>query len=206
MERVNQTEAIKYLKSGKTVIFPTETCYGLGCDATNQSAVDRIFQIKGRRQDKPLLIVVPNVEMAKEYLEWTLLLEELAIKHWPGALTIVGKYPPSAPPLIRGGNGGVLANGVVAQDSTVAVRVTANQLLKNLSEQLGRPVVATSANISDAGEIYDSKELIKMYENREFQPDAIIDAGILPKNPPSTIISIVGGELKVLRQGAVIVK
>ena len=103
MERVNQTEAIKYLKSGKTVIFPTETCYGLGCDATNQSAVDRIFQIKGRRQDKPLLIVVPNVEMAKEYLEWTLLLEELAIKHWPGALTIVGKYPPSAPPLLRGG-------------------------------------------------------------------------------------------------------
>lgn len=213
MRIISQIEAVDYLQAGKIIIFPTETCYGLGCDATNQSAVDRIFQIKDRRPDKPLLIVVPNIEMAKERLEWNDLLDSLAKKYWNnfsvGPLTVVGKvkiakeYPPLVPPLNKGGKWGVLAKGVVAQDETVAVRVTNAEIPKYLSEQLGKPIVATSANISDAGEIYDSRELIKMYEDREFQPDAIIDAGVLPKNPPSTIVSVVDGELKVLRQGAV---
>jgi len=198
MNIVEKEEAINYLKSGKVIIFPTETSYGLGCDATNQEAVDRIFKIKGRRGDKPLLVVVPTVEMAKEYLEWNDLLEEIAIKHWPGAVTVVGHTP-----LIKGGRGGMLANGVVGQDNTVAVRVTNAEIPKYLSEQLGRPVVATSANLADTGDVYDSVELIKMYENREFQPDAIIDLGILPANPPTTIVSVVGGELKMLRQGEV---
>jgi len=91
MKVISTKEAIKYLKNGKTIIFPTETSYGLGCDATNQEAVDKIFKIKGRRGDKPLLVVVPTVEMAREWLEWTPLVEKLAEKYWPGALTIVSK-------------------------------------------------------------------------------------------------------------------
>ena len=207
MNIVNKDQALEYLKTGKTVVFPTETSYGLGCDATNQEAVDEVFKIKGRKADKPLLVVVPTVEMAREYLEWNDLLEKLS-KLWPGALTVVGEYqhPPLTPHLLKGGKarqgqGGILANGVVSQENTVAVRVTSAEIPKYLSEKLGRPVVATSANISDTGDVYDSAELIKIYAGQEFQPDAIIDAGILPPNPPTTIVSVVGGEMKVLRQG-----
>ena len=194
MNVVNKNEALDYLQRGKTIIFPTETSYGLRCDATNQEAVDKIFKIKGRRGDKPLLVVVPSVEMAKMYLEWSPLLEELSNKYWPGALTMVGKLKVNLRPELRSRESkklkvGELANGVMGQDGTVAVRVTNAEIAKYLSEQLGRPVVATSANLADAGDVYDSQELIKMYKGREFQPDAIIDAGVLPKNPPTTIVS-----------------
>jgi len=196
---VNKIEAVEYIKSGKTVVFPTETSYGLGCDATNQSAVDNIFKIKGRRNDKPLLVVVPTVEMAKEYLEWNELLEKLSLKYWPGAVTVVGKFKRFKDLKIE------LASGVVGSDGTVAVRVTNADIPKYLSEELGRPVVATSANLADVGDVYDPANIIKMYEGREYQPDVIIDNGILAQNPPTTIVSVVSGELKVLRQGVVIV-
>ena len=74
----NIASLVSDIRLGKTVVFPTETSYGLGCDATNQAAVDQIFKIKGRRSDKPLLVVVPNIEMAKQYLVWNDLLEKIA--------------------------------------------------------------------------------------------------------------------------------
>ena len=419
-KKINQI--IDLVKSGKVVIFPTETSYGLGCDATNQSAVDKIFAIKGRVGDKPLLVVVPDIKMAKKYLKWNTTLDNLAQKYWPGALTMVGEYdvraplsisplaggegdgetraplsisslaggegdgetraPLLAPPLSEGGNGnaartclsgcgngnapslckkgragvgfrlaaffrtkslrqslrkdqtkaekilwnglrdkklgglkfrqqhgigpyiadfyqsdskiivevdgdihfsdeknalkdnrrkefleqngyqilrynnvdvfnnlsgvlddiyylcnkrlrdpllisplkggeseltasdptlafpflqreGKLANGVVAPDGTVAVRVSADSFLQSLTKKLGCPLVATSANLAGAGEIYDSQELIKIFENADNAPDAIVDAGILPKNLPSTIVSVVGNTINILRQGEV---
>ncbi|KKQ27981.1 MAG: Bifunctional N5-glutamine S-adenosyl-L-methionine-dependent methyltransferase/tRNA (M7G46) methyltransferase [Candidatus Magasanikbacteria bacterium GW2011_GWC2_37_14] len=227
MNIIEKEKALDYLRSGKIIIFPTETSYGLGCDATNQQAVDKIFKIKGRRGDKPLLVIVPTIEMAKEYLEWNDLLEKIATKYWftrrspseggPGPLTVVGMslrgsrfasadeaIPMGSPhPLLRGVRDDRLASGVVSKDKTIAVRVTNAEIPKYLSEQLGRPVVATSANLADLGDVYSGEELIKMYEGREIQPDAIINAGILPSNPPTTIVSVVGGELKVLRQGEV---
>ena len=82
-------EAAVMLKKGKILVFPTETSYGLGCDATNQSAVDKIFKIKERSADKPLMMVVPEVEMAKKYLAWNSLVDRVAIKYWPGPVTVV---------------------------------------------------------------------------------------------------------------------
>jgi len=96
----NLAQIVVELLNGKTVVFPTETSYGLGCDATNQEAVDRIFKIKERRGDKPLLVVVPTVAMAKKYLVWNNLLEKIASKYWPGAVTVVGSY--STPPFKEG--------------------------------------------------------------------------------------------------------
>jgi len=200
MDVVNQFQALEYLQAGKTVIFPTETSYGLGCDATNQTAVNKIFKIKNRRLDKPLLMVVSTIEMVKEYLEWTQLFQNLADKYWPGPLTVVGrlKFQNSI-------KSKILASGVVTQNGTVAVRVTNAEVPKYLSEKLGRPIVATSANIANAGDVYDSAELIKMYAGHESQPDIIITAGVLPSNLPSTIVSVIEGELKILRQGSLII-
>lgn len=218
-------EAVEFLKEGKTLVFPTETSYGLGCDATNQEAVDKIFKIKGRRSDKPLLVVVPSVEMAKKYLFWNDLLQGLADKYWPGPLTIVGEYNKG-----RVSNDATrhdsaesktLAMGVVAADNTIAVRVTDFPLTKFLSEKLGRPLVATSANLADAGNIYDIKKIKEIFSekpasrptaqpfgtaapsNSAGRPDIIIDGGDLPQNPSTTIVSVINNNLTILRQGQI---
>ncbi|HSR89601.1 MAG TPA: L-threonylcarbamoyladenylate synthase [Candidatus Udaeobacter sp.] len=189
----NLSEAVEALQSGQTIVFPTETSYGLGCDAANQEAVDKIFKIKQRKSDKPLLVVVPNVTMAKKYLVWNDLLENLASKFWPGALTIVGEYNKKED----------LASGVVAADNTIAVRVTDFLLTKFLSEKLGRPLVATSANLADAGNIYDAKQTLAVFSDKIEKPDIILDTGELPINPPTTIVSVVDNNLQILRQGQI---
>lgn len=182
--------------NGKTIVFPTETSYGLGCDATNQESVNNIFEIKGRSDDKPLLIVVPSVEEAKKYLVWNEALEELATKFWPGALTIVGEH--------KVGSG--LVPGVVGKDGTVAVRVTKHALLKSITEKTGKPLVATSANLAGEPSLYDGEEIGAVFEARTAQPDIVLNYGILPSNPATTLVSVVGGVVKVLRQGSVVIE
>jgi tRNA A37 threonylcarbamoyladenosine synthetase subunit TsaC/SUA5/YrdC len=122
---------------------------------------------------------------------WNNLLDDLSKKYWPGPLTIVGEY-------IGEEN---LAKGVVAADNTIAVRVTNFSLTKYLSEKLCRPLVATSANIADMGDVYDSKQFESVFSSKEAKPDMIIDGGELPRNAPTTIVSVVGNNLKILRQG-----
>lgn len=206
IKKENLDEAVELLKKGKVLIFPTETSYGLGCDAVSQSAVDRIFEIKLRQRGKPLLVVVGSVEMAKRYLVWNDLLDELARKYWPGPLTIVGEYRrPNNELRIMNSE---LAYGVVSEGGTVAMRVTNHPIIKKLSEDLGHPIVATSANIAGGGDIYSVREIKKVFARpakavarSAIKPDAIFDGGDLPVRPPTTVASVVGGKLEILRQG-----
>ncbi|NCO04526.1 MAG: translation factor Sua5, partial [Candidatus Magasanikbacteria bacterium] len=70
-QQVVVSDIVQQLKEGTVIVYPTETCYGLGCDATNQDAVDNIFQIKKRQREKTLLVVFPNIDMIKIYVSWT---------------------------------------------------------------------------------------------------------------------------------------
>lgn len=193
----NLAQIVFEIQSGKTVIFPTETSYGLGCDATNQEAVNKIFKIKGRSNDKPLLVVVPNVEMAKKYLVWNETLKKIAAIYWPGPVTVVGEVKSNQT------TDNNLATGVISKDNTIAIRVTADPFLQSITEKLGQPLVATSANIADAGDIYRASDILTMFEKRKEQPDIVLDYGQLPKRPPTTIVSVVENEIKILRQGEV---
>lgn len=195
LSKENLVDVVGALRAGEIIVFPSETTYGLGCDATNQEAVEKIFKIKMRRTDKTFLVVVPTIEMAKEYLEWNELLQKISEKYWPGALTVVGRA-----------REGFFVDGIVADDGTMAVRVTADPWINELSAQLGKPIVATSANLADGGEIYGVSEIKKVFQDKEFQPDIIVDAGILHKNLPTTIISVVDNKLKILRQGEIVVE
>lgn len=205
LKECNLAQLVVEVLDGQTIVFPTETSCGLGCDATNQTAVDKIFKIKGRDYRKPLLVVVPSVAMAKKYLVWNELLEQIAEKYWPpyakvsegkpGAVTVVGKYA----------GGGGLAHGVVSKDNTLALRVTAYPLLKSITEKIQRPMVATSANIAGAGEVYSAREIAEIFQNKKFQPDIILDYGELPRVLPTTLVSVVGDKLKILRQGEIYV-
>src|SRR3989339_34316 len=194
-------QVIESLKAGSVIVYPTETCYGLGGDATNPEVVEKMYKIKQRREEKPFLVIVPTVEMAMEYLEWGPQLDEIASKYWPGALTVVGESK------VRKVQKSVksLCAGVVAPDGTIALRVTAHPVAAALAQALGGPLISTSANISGREPSYSAEEVIKMFTNQPDQPDILLDYGVLPENLPTTIVRVVDGEVRVLRQGGVII-
>lgn len=187
---------IQQLLAGKTFVYPTETCYGLGCDATNQSAVDAIFQIKHRQKDKPVLVLMADIAMAMEYVEWNETIQSLAETYWPGPLTIVA-MPRDVSQFAR---------GIAGPLGMVAFRVTSHPLAQSLVCALGRPLVSTSANIAAQESPYDIADVLSMFEGQEFQPDSILDSGVLPHEIPSTIVRVNTDEtLDILRQGEIVI-
>lgn len=195
-------EIVLALKKGKILAMPTETSYGLCSDAKNQSAADRIFKIKGRDFNKPLLVVVDSVKIAKKYLVFNSLLSKIANKYWLAqseALTVVGNYKKNI--LCKFFDCGNLAKGVVGANNTLAVRVTNDAFLKEICKKLNSPIIATSANLAGENNIYNFEELQNIFLNQEFAPDILVDGGSLKNNLPSTLVSVIGGDFKILRQG-----
>lgn len=183
------------LRKGKTVVYPTETCYGLGCDATNQDAVHKVFEIKKRQKQKTVLVIASDVSMIMDYVTWNPTLERIAQAYWPGPVTVVTHV--SA--------GGALPEGIVREDNTIAFRVTNHPFAQELSAELGRPIVSTSANVAAEESPYDSDAVQKMFANNAAQPDIFIDGGALPHHAPSTIIRVDNDHIDILRQGEVVV-
>ncbi len=196
-EQLDIASVVQDLIAGQTLVYPTETCYGLGCDATNQSAVDAIFQIKHRQKDKPVLVLMADIAMAMEYIEWNETIQSLADKYWPGPLTIVAMPHDVSQ----------FAQGIAGPLGMVAFRVTSHPLAQALVRELGGPLVSTSANISAEASPYDIADVLRMFEGQEFQPDTILDGGVLPHESPSTIVRVNSDQsLDILRQGEIIIR
>ncbi|HBW74152.1 MAG TPA: threonylcarbamoyl-AMP synthase [Candidatus Magasanikbacteria bacterium] len=193
------TQAVDVLKKGGVTVYPTETAYGLGADATNHRAVERIFKIKGRAHAKSVLLLMKDVAMVKRYA--LVSAEELSLmkKFWPCALTIVLRVKPE----MRS----KLAQGVVAKDGSIAVRVSSNTHAHALVKGLGKPLVSTSANRAGGANTYSvagvKKQLGASLRATSF-PYYIYDAGILPRRKVSTIVRLYKGRVEVLRQGEII--
>ena len=192
---LNIDEIVKELRDGKVIVYPTETTYGLGCDATNKEAVEKVFKIKRRQDNKPVLVVAPFVNMMMNYISWNSKLDEIAMKHWPGPVTVVADLKSHAK----------LPSGVVGEDNTLAFRITKHPIVFEISERLGKPLVSTSANIASLESPYDIESVLQMYQDVDVQPDIIIDAGELPQRSPSTIVRVTEDSISVLRQGEVVI-
>ena len=123
------------LNSGKTLLYPADTIWGLGCDATNQEAVDAIFKLKNRPKNKPLIALVANIDMLTQYVE-TLPnnIAELLKSEHPTTLI----YP----------KGKGLAKGVISENGSVAIRIPKPCFILDLIGAFGKPIVSTSANLS----------------------------------------------------------
>ncbi len=188
-------EAVAVLRAGGVVAFPTETAYGLAADPTNARAVRKIYAIKGRARSKGLPLIAASAAQARRIVKLPRPLVDLVAKHWPGPLTVVASLNPSTRVAYR----------AAAQKGTVAIRVSASSLARSLAEGLGRPITATSANISGAGECYSSSAVRRSFAGRSKarKPDFILDGGRIPKRPPSTIVTMKRGTMTVIRQGAV---
>jgi len=190
---------IQQIQGGASLIFPTETIYGLGAIATNAKAVSALFTIKGRSPEKPPPVIVAN---RQQLLQLVCAIppaaEALITKYWPGALTLIFPARNDLPEIICGKS---TFRG--KEISTIAVRMTSHPLAKKLCEEVGAPLVATSANFSGAtGRAAAPQTLADIPHNFQQLVDVIID-GTAEAGTASTIVDCTVSPACVLRAGAV---
>lgn len=184
--------AVECLQNGGVIIFPTETSYGIGCDATNSEAVARVFKIKGRPEGKGTPLIIPDSQSASNYIEVSSKARELMDKYWPGALNIIGPIASNS-----------LVSDRCSQDNTQSVRVSSHPFCSILAKRFGKPIVASSANISGQDAIYSISEVNKVFSDQQDKPDCVIDGGDLPNLPASTTVKIIGDSVEVVRHGSI---
>ena len=179
-------ECVKALNKGGLAVFPTETVYGIGADAFNENAIISLYNKKQRPYDKPLLMHISSLEMAEEIAILNDTAREL-IKHFaPGPLTLVVKSK------------NVLPTVALSGGDTVGLRFPSNGIFLEISKALGKPIAATSANISGEKSTARAEEL-KSITN---VADVIIDGGECELGLESTIVSLVGERARILRLGS----
>ncbi len=136
--REDINNAVKVLREGGVILYPTDTIWGLGCDATNGEAVKRIFEIKRRSDSKSLIVLVNGITMLERYVS--------SIPPAASAITDVTEKPVTI--IYPGGKN--LAPGVCGEDGSVGMRITSDSFCSELITRFRKPVVSTSANFSDA--------------------------------------------------------
>jgi L-threonylcarbamoyladenylate synthase len=183
-------DAAAAIRAGGLVAMPTETVYGLAADATNDRAVAKIFEAKGRPQFNPLIIHVASAEMAKRYVEAPPLAERLMQEFWPGPLTLVL-------PRRKDSDISLL---VSAGLDTIGVRMPKHDLARALIDAAGRPLAAPSANRS--GTISPTRaEHVR--DGLGDRIDMILDGGPCPVGLESTIVKVEGETATLLRPGGI---
>lgn len=190
-KRETMSEAAEVLRSGGIVAFPTETVYGLGAIANNQEAVDRVFQVKGRPQDNPLIVHVDRPETVKRFVDIDASVQVLIDTFWPGPLTIIFPY-----------SGTAFSPSISAGQPTVSFRMPDNQDTLDLIEAVGFPLVGPSANKS-------GKPSPTRLEHVLHDFDGEIE-GVFESSQPafdigveSTVIYPTPSEIIILRPGAI---
>ena len=180
-------QLVAFLNEKKTILYPTDTVWGIGCDATNEIAVAKIYSIKKREESKSLVILVDSIEMLKQY-----------VKEIPNNLAEVLKNPKKPTTVIYKDPKG-LAKNVIAANKTIAIRIVQDEFCQKLIQKFGKPIVSTSANISGKPtprtftEI-DQSILGKVDYVVNLYQDKINDS-------PSTIIKIDDkGEIEIIRE------
>lgn len=179
--------AIRLIKKGEVIICPTDTVYGLICDATNEKAVEKLFKIKKRPKGKPVPIFVKDVKMAKKLALLNTNQEKFLKLSWPGKVTAVLKRRDK-----------IKLYGV--NKKTIGLRTPQYKFINQLLMIINSPLTGTSANISNLPPSTKIKEVLKQFKNQKYQPDLVIDAGNLKKSRPSIVLDLTTSPTKILRK------
>jgi L-threonylcarbamoyladenylate synthase len=161
------------VRAGETAVYPTETVYGLGADATDADAVERVFELKGRSREKPLSVGVPDVAAAREYVRLTDLEERFAARFLPGPVTVVVERGSDLPDVLTAGR------------DRVGLRVPDYEVTLDFYRRADRPVTATSANRSGAPSVTHPDQLDATLRAAV---GAVLDAGETPGGVESTVV------------------
>jgi len=182
-------EGISILKRGGVVAFPTDTVYGLGACATDEQAVERVYELKKRPRTMALPLLLAGISQINEVAEnvpkvaWL-----LAYRFLPGALTLVLPKSDALPDIITAGGG------------TVAVRIPAHPIPIALAEGIEAPIVGTSANLSGKPSVLTADEVYAQFGDRI---DLVVNGGRCPGGKESTVVDVTGETPFILREGAI---
>jgi L-threonylcarbamoyladenylate synthase len=182
-------QAAEVIQRGGVILYPTDTIYGLGCDALNVKAVKRIYKIKHRSENNPALVLVHNKKMLNELVDdITPLARGLMKMFWPGPLTIIFRASRH------------IHQSLISQDGKIGIRMPRNKFCLKLIAECEAPLLSTSANISGSKTITTVDTLKKVFTSKV---DLFIDAGDLDSALPSTVVDVSGERLVVIREGAI---
>ncbi len=182
--------SLRVLKDGGLIAYPTESFYALGVLATDEEAVKRLFRIKKRPANKPLPVIVGDMETLKSVVKsLPLQAEALMKKFWPGPLTLIFEAVSGLPAFLTGGS------------DRIAVRIPGDSAALHLAKAVKLPVTATSANPSGSSPARSAQQVIDYFGDGI---DLVIDAGETPGGKPSTIVDVTTMPFKILREGRII--
>lgn len=190
INNIDLNEIVDCLRKGGLIIFPTETTYGVGVDATNIKAINKLNIYKKRPAGKPYSVAVTDLSMAKKYVHINPSAENIYKTFLPGPVTVIsnGKHN--------------VALGVESENGTLGIRIPDYKLVLNIVRSFGKPITATSANASYKKRPYKISDILdNLSDKQQKLIDLIIDAGELPRNEPSTVVDTTHDDPTVLRQG-----
>ena len=180
-------KACEVLKNGGIILYPTDTIWGIGCDATNEAAVKQVYELKRREDSKAMLVLLDDVGKLASYVEVPdVAYELLEVSDKP--MTII--YP----------NAKNLAKNLIAQDRTIGIRITSEAFTKALLYRFRKPIVSTSANISGESSPKCFAEISDAVKSAD---DYVVDfrQKETSNSAPSSIIKLgVGGEIQIIRK------
>lgn len=175
------------LKQGGVVVYPTDTTYGLGCDIFNRKGIKKIYQIKQRDPRKPFSFICNDLAEVSNYAQVSNFAFKILKRHLPGPYTFVLEATKIVP------------ESLTTRQKTVGIRIPDNTISRLIVQELGHPLVTTSANISGENVIQDPEMIDAKMEK---MVDIVVDGGV-SMGVESTVISLLDGdEIKVLREGA----
>ncbi|MGV9169307.1 MAG: L-threonylcarbamoyladenylate synthase [Promethearchaeia archaeon] len=179
-------EAASLLESGGLVVYPTDTSYGLACNPNNQSALERLIEVKRRDPDLGVPLLFSEYEQVKSYHDFGNLEHIIAKFFWPGALTLVVTAKKEIPEYVSG------------KRSTITVRVPNHPVPQGIAKEIGGPIVGTSANRSGGETPF---EVSVAQEQLGDEVNLYIDGGKSEAEKSSTIVGVSGSDIKVYREG-----
>lgn len=185
-QRRHIARAVEALRDDGVIAYPTDTVYGLGCDITSKKAVERIVRIKGRDPKKPMSFVCSDLTHISRYAKVPNFAYRILKRYLPGAYTFILEASREVPKML------------LTKQKTVGIRIPDHAVALALVAELGNPILSTSANRTAQEPLNNPPEIQEVLGD---EIDVILDCGVLPR-VPSTIVSLVGDEVKVLREGA----
>lgn len=177
--------AVEILRQGGVIAYPTDTIYGLGCDIFSSKGLQRIYRAKERDPKKPFSFICPDISNATDYAQISNFAFRIMKRHLPGPYTFILEATRRTPDL------------VTTKKRTVGIRIPDHPIALALVRELGHPLATTSANLTGHAPLADPREIAAALGSAL---DLVIDGGIL-SGEPSTVISLVGDRIEILRQG-----
>ncbi len=177
--------AVELLESGGLIAYPTDTYYGIGCDLQSKKGIEKLYQLKGRDRRKPFSFLCPDLSDVAHYALVSNFAYRTMKQLTPGPFTFVLEATRLVPQMMQN------------KQRQVGIRVPQAPLMLAIAAKLGRPVVTTSATDLEGNVLTDAREIKEQLGSRL---EMILDGGVQP-NEPSTVVSLVGDQIEILRQG-----